>query len=295
MTKPDLQHFTDPAEFTRLAEPFLLRHEATHCLQLGLLGAMSSGEWPDRFMAAAMQGAEPVLIALRTPPFALILSHTESIEALELLVSELQQGPAALLPDEVMGPGPVSDEFARLWARRAGWQAKATGRERIYQLDQVIPISGVDGQVRRATEADRELLLDWYAAFLAEALPGSPGDAATSVERALASEHRQIWLWTDGGEPVALAGSGNPTLNGVRIGPVYTPPERRKRGYASALVAQLSQDLLDSGHRFCFLFTDLNNPTSNHIYQEVGYRPVSDVNKYALSTGSPGGSNRPTM
>jgi predicted GNAT family acetyltransferase len=108
------------------------------------------------------------------------------------------------------------------------------------------------------------------------------------VERALASEHRQLWFWTVDGEPVALAGAGNPTLNGVRIGPVYTPPERRKRGYASALVAHLSQHLLDSGHRFCFLFTDLNNPTSNHIYQDVGYRPVSDVNKYALSTGRQG-------
>jgi hypothetical protein len=114
MTRPALQHFTDPAEFTRVAEPFLLRLEATHCLQLGLLGAMSAGEWPDRFMAAAMQGPEPLLIALRTPPYALVLSHTESMEALELLVTGLQQGPAELLPGEVMGPAPVSDEFARL-------------------------------------------------------------------------------------------------------------------------------------------------------------------------------------
>jgi predicted GNAT family acetyltransferase len=66
----------------------------------------------------------------------------------------------------------------------------------------------------------------------------------------------------------------------MRIGPVYTPPALRKRGYASALTAALSQELLDSGRKFCFLFTDLANPTSNRIYQQIGYQAVCDVDEY---------------
>jgi predicted GNAT family acetyltransferase len=92
-------------------------------------------------------------------------------------------------------------------------------------------------------------------------------------------------FWEDG-ETVSFAGYGGLTPNGIRIGPVYTPPELRGRGYGSALTAALTQQLLDGGRRFCFLFTDLANPTSNSIYQRIGYRPVSDVDAWAFRTGS---------
>ncbi|HKZ79128.1 MAG TPA: GNAT family N-acetyltransferase, partial [Pyrinomonadaceae bacterium] len=92
-------------------------------------------------------------------------------------------------------------------------------------------------------------------------------------------EHRGTFLWEDP-QPVSLTSYGGPTPNSVRIGPVYTPPEFRRRGYASACVAAASQYLLDSGRKFCTLFTDLGNPTSNHIYQVIGYAPVCDVDEY---------------
>ena len=82
--------------------------------------------------------------------------------------------------------------------------------------------------------------------------------------------------------PTCFAGFGGRTPNGIRIGPVYTPPEQRRRGYGSALTAALTQQLLDGGRRFCFLFTDLANPTSNSIYQRIGYRPVTDVDLWAF-------------
>ena len=84
-------------------------------------------------------------------------------------------------------------------------------------------------------------------------------------------------LWEDGGAVVSASGWGGPTPNGIRIGPVYTPPELRGRGYATALVAELSQTLLDEGRRFCFLFTDLANPTSNAIYERIGYVRVCEA------------------
>jgi predicted GNAT family acetyltransferase len=91
----------------------------------------------------------------------------------------------------------------------------------------------------------------------------------------LANAQAGIALWVDG-EPVSMAGFSGPTPHGIRIGPVYTPPERRRRGYASALVAALSAKLLAEGRDYCFLYTDLANPTSNKIYTDVGYEHVCE-------------------
>jgi predicted GNAT family acetyltransferase len=107
---------------------------------------------------------------------------------------------------------------------------------------------------------------------------GDPGraEAREAVEHRLAPGDGGFELWEDGGEVVSLSGWGGPTPNGIRIGPVYTPPEHRGRGYATALVAGLSQALLDGGRRFCFLYTDLANPTSNAIYERIGYVKVAE-------------------
>jgi predicted GNAT family acetyltransferase len=86
------------------------------------------------------------------------------------------------------------------------------------------------------------------------------------------------------GEPVSLAAARGETPNGIRIGPVYTPPEHRGHGYASAVTAAASQDQLDRGRHFVFLFTDLSNPTSNKIYQAIGYERVCDVDMYRFET-----------
>ena len=89
-------------------------------------------------------------------------------------------------------------------------------------------------------------------------------------------------IWEADGKPVSMAGYSGPTPNGIRIGAVYTPKDQRRKGYASACTAGLSQHLLDLGFQFCFLFTDLLNPTSNHIYQQIGFEPVSDVDQYSF-------------
>jgi predicted GNAT family acetyltransferase len=142
----------------------------------------------------------------------------------------------------------------------------------------VLPVRGVAGGLRFAAEADRPRLLEWLAAFAHEALHEDDRDDAALnaiVDHRLASAAAGLALWEDG-EAVSLAGFGGATPNGIRIGPVYTPPGLRGRGYASALVAALSQLLLDGGRRFCFLYTDLANPTSNAIYRRIGYRLVCE-------------------
>ncbi len=91
-------------------------------------------------------------------------------------------------------------------------------------------------------------------------------------------DQRVIYLW-DHDAPVSLAGRPRHTAHGMSIGPVYTPPEFRRHGYAGACVAALSQQMLDAGWEFCVLFTDLANPTSNSVYQKIGYRPVCDFDE----------------
>jgi hypothetical protein len=157
--------------------------------------------------------------------------------------------------------------------------------ERIYQLRTVIPPRDPGGRMRVARPTDLDLVAEWFYAFGVEAQPhlvssrdGARANADGWVGRGA------LRIWEDGGSAVSMAGASGPTPHGIRVGAVYTPPERRRRGYASALVAALSQEQLDAGKRFCFLYTDLANPTSNKIYQDIGYEPVGDVDEYNFGT-----------
>jgi predicted GNAT family acetyltransferase len=119
------------------------------------------------------------------------------------------------------------------------------------------------------------MLVSWFQSFQADV-----GDAVTDgtevVRRRLAAGH--LWIWEDDA-PVAMTGLFAEVCNVVRVGPVYTPPDRRNHGYASSLVAALSRVVLERGQR-CILYTDLENPTSNAIYRAIGYRAVAEALRY---------------
>jgi uncharacterized protein len=272
----------DAAEFLAEAEPLLLSDEARHNLILGLAGNVREGVYEDFRLWLVRDGDEVVAAAVRTPPFNLVLARPRTPQALAALARAVadEQLPGAV------GAQPEVAEFAELWSGQAGRTARTHTRQGIYALEQVEPPPAVSGSARVATIDDRELVLRWWIAFGAEA--GSAAERGSGRERAeatldhrLSSDSAGILLWEDEDEPVSLAGWGGPTPNGIRIGPVYTPPGLRGRGYATALTAELSQLLLDGrlfegGRRFCFLYTDLANPTSNAIYERIGYRRVAE-------------------
>lgn len=279
-----LRRFIDPGDFLTAAEPFLIEREATNNVLLGLaatLRANPSFTIQPPYFGVVNSGGQVVAAAVITPPNRLHLAYTAQPDALDLVAADVRAF-YPLLPG-VSGPVPISRWFAERWQRLTGARFTRTMAERNYQLTQVNMPAGVPGQARRATAADLDLLADWYMAFEIEAFGDSTSDAQARVERVLATSGRGIYLWEDGPTAVSLAGFGSPTPHGIRIGPVYTPPERRGRGYASALVADLSQRLLDEGRRYVFLFTDLKNATSNHIYQTIGYQPVNDVDEFKFS------------
>jgi predicted GNAT family acetyltransferase len=276
-----VERFADVDAYVERVGPFLARREPEHILILGITAGIRAfpeiaGDHP--YMAAVMDGDRVVMAALRTPPHRVVLSEIDDRAFLAPLVADLSSHPASDLPG-VMGPVPGVETFAELWATRSGRTARRTQAERIFRLEHVNEIRRPSGAMRDIVEADRPLLRDWLRAFAAEAVPEDPViEPDPIIDRALAgSPIRGLRLWEDGGRSVSFAGFGGPTPNGIRIGPVYTPPELRARGYATALVADLSAERLAQGKRFCFLFTDLANPTANHIYQEIGYEPVRDV------------------
>ena len=265
-------------QFIERITPLLLAREAQHNLILGLCADLRRN--PNFYgpVAPMMYTVEEegtvILVALQTPPYSLALSHTEHPAALPLLATALWQAHCTL--PGVIGPHFVAEPFAQCWAEQTGSTVEVGMQQRIYQLTAVRPPTLPTGQMRWATTDDQPLLEAWFPAFHQEILGATASNRSpNSVVRWLTYEGRQLALWDDGG-PVAMAGATGPTLNGIRISAVYTPPAQRRRGYASALVATFSQAQLDAGRRFCFLYTDLSNPISNHIYQAIGYTPVVD-------------------
>jgi len=184
-----------------------------------------------------------------------------------------------LLP-AVLGPPDLAEAFARAWVALRGEAFRPGTDQRLYRLDVVTPLAG-PGRLRSVRSDESALVAAWVEEFARDVHARfGPGEERIAgwIERG------HVFVWEDGGVPVSMAAAHGRTPSGVRIGYVYTPPDLRRRGYAGALVATLSQRLLDSGMDFCVLYADLSNSTTNALYQRMGYRPVSDVRDYHFDT-----------
>jgi predicted GNAT family acetyltransferase len=166
---------------------------------------------------------------------------------------------------------------AAVWTRRTGGTTRCRTAMAMHSLQTVTePPRPAGGRLVLATPSRRDLALRWWNEFVVEShvIDDAPAGRATRVDARIAQE--QLWLWEEAGAPVSMVALNRPVAGVVRIGPVYTPVEARRRGYASSAVAAASRLALDAGAHTCMLFTDLANPTSNKIYADVGYRRVGD-------------------
>lgn len=274
----------DAAEFLLRARP-LLTDEPRHNLILGIAGTVARRPdyYPDAcFFLSPARGA-PQAGALITPPFNLVLADAAQPGSVARL-ADLIHGEGVSLPG-VTGNRPTVDWFVERWTSLTGAQANLRMAQGVFSLSRLDPVGEVAGLARRASPSDRTLVYEWVERFGAEALPPAdrhPDRLARAIELRLSPDPDSgMWLWIDD-QPVAMAGYGGETPTGMRVGPVYTPPAYRKRGYGTRLVAELSQWLLDQGRRFCFLYTDLANPTSNNIYRRIGYQQVAESAEYGF-------------
>lgn len=278
-----LQRFDDVDAFLAAARDFLGAREAEHNLILGICSRLRDFpqliEHPPSFFAVADAGGRLVAASVRTPPHKQVLSMVDDLEAVDLLADALRGDD---LPG-VLGPREAAARFADRWTAENGATANLQVAERVFRLERLIrPGRPAAGSWRFVELGDRDLLARWIGAFSAEAIPEDPPvpDPDGIADRWIQRVGRLGYVWEDAGEVVSLVGAGGQTPNGIRIGPVYTPPEHRRRGYATSLTAAATQDQLDRGRRFLFLFTDLANATSNKIYQAIGYEPVCDMDQY---------------
>jgi predicted GNAT family acetyltransferase len=269
----------DPVAFRDATVPYLIQDEARHSLVLGITSTLIGH--PDTYelfdLWVVTEGDEVAGAALRTPPFNLVLARPSGDEALDALVDRLLEEGQDL--PGVVASLPELDDFVSAWTAGRGLDATLVLRQGVYELREVLPTPEPAGAARPATPDDRDLVVAWMRAFAAEVLPrqDEPDRQVRLIEgRLVASEASGLWLWEDSGEPVSMSGYGGETPNGIRVGPVYTPPELRGRGYATGLVAAQSRWLLERGRTFCFLYTDLDNPTSNALYRRIGYRLAAE-------------------
>ena len=221
-------------------------------------------------------------LAWRTPPYPVGLAwHAGDPEEVVALLIEAVRNRWGDIP-EIIGHREVTDPFAERWCKTCGTSIQSTMAQRIYRLDSVNDVPSIPGRMRLATLSDKELVSEWTRAFWLEA--GSPvreGIPERDVTPRI--KNGEIYLWEDGSKPVSTAIKSRPTEHGMTVSLVYTPPEFRRNGYATACVAGVCREILKSGYEFCTLYTDLSNPTSNSIYMKIGFKPVCDSVQYAFS------------
>jgi len=270
----------DPGELLEQAQPFLMADEARHNLALGILGFARDHPdvYPELEGWIVRDDGQVAGVAVRTAPYNLILARPVDDRALEALAASI----SSELPG-VVGAVPEVDGFTEAWSARYDVTATVRLEQRIYALERLLAPHPTGGASHLAGVDDRNLAIAWMREFTAEAMHGDDADAGR-IERSVdarldPASAGGIVLWEVEGEPVSLAAFGGPTPNGMRIGPVYTPPGCRGRGYASALVARRSAAARADGLR-CLLYADLANPTSNAIYRTIGFRPVAELVRY---------------
>lgn len=270
----------DPAEFKATAFPFL---QADPILHSSLLTNTE-----DRVSGIMHDPAPPVFLSV----------HDDGDQVVGAVFCSAQKGiqlgplPDALVPaivdvcaelapnpDEIAGTASAARQLAELLAARNGKTPRQTQGIRMHTLDEFTALDA-EGAPRRAVEADVKVIADLmpgYRAAVGHGLPAAEeeGWARSRIERG------RLWVWENEGRVVSVAGHQATLFGATRVGPVYTPPSDRGRGYAGALTAHVTRQLLDAGSQVC-LHTDLANPTANKIYAAIGYRPLIDLVVYRL-------------
>ena len=255
-------------DFYSEARDFLLENEAEHGLMVSVADRTLVAP-ADAYWALARDSAGRVVAAaLRTMP-KMMLAREAAAGAIAALAEDARRAQF----QSIIGPWPSLHSFATAF----GGDWREGHHHVVYECRAVRSVRIAAGRSRVVAPDDRARIADWIQAFSAEAI----GDGATrEAAETLADRHVRdgsMWLWSVDEEPVACAAAVGPTPHGIRINSVYTPPAHRRQGFASALVAALTGDLLARGRAFVFLYADRKNPTANALYQRIGYREIAEA------------------
>jgi GNAT superfamily N-acetyltransferase len=266
----------DLDEYWAAAGDFLTSRPVQHTIQLTAIAAVRSRGPSAYGTVAPLYGwwpaSGPVTSALlHTLPYPVLLTTLSDGGAQSLATALAARGRE--LPG-VNAPGPDAFAFADAWCAITGRTVRVFRKSRLFRLAELVPPAPTPpGAARVAGTEDLAIAQEWGAAFAAEV--HEPADLAIAAARERVSERGTV-LWETGRGPVALAAVTPPASGVARVGPVYTAPDQRGHGYGGAVTAAVSRLALERGAQQVVLFTDLANPTSNALYQRLGYRPVED-------------------
>lgn len=264
----------NPNRFSDRVMDALLKEEAKNSLMIGVLNNVIQGVYETFYQFTVEENGELLAILQVTPPHPLHYIVVDSAREEEL--------PAFIIPHllkneipftEVVSERKQAERFGKAWQEITSRTSEMFMSQGLYRLEAVEDIEMANGHMRKATTADQAQLEAWYSAFEAESgLRSSPPEKVTKAVQTMLDQEEAVF-WEVDGQVVSCAKRARPTDNGITVSFVYTSPDARGRGYARSLVADLSRQLLET-KAFCVLYTDLTNPTSNKIYQEVGYEQI---------------------
>jgi predicted GNAT family acetyltransferase len=270
--------------FLRDTQVALEAKEAANSLILGICRQLLSH--PERFKATPClktveDKAGLVLAAVMTPPHKLVVyGHRGDLDGATRVLVQSLDSEGWKVPG-VLGPSEVARVVAQRWVEVTGMASALERRQRVYELRTVLSPVPERGALGQAREDNVDLVARWWHGFNTEIFGlADRGRARLAAEQRIADG--VIYLWQDP-EPVSMAVVTRPTRNGISVSAVYTPPDLRGRGYATACVGELSRMLLASGWGYCALFADLGNAAANRVYEKVGYGPTCDYDEYVFS------------
>jgi predicted GNAT family acetyltransferase len=279
---PQILEFSNAAHFLEHCRSFLLTAEATNNLLLSTLWTMAKSSVTRsarlNFFAIENNG-RTCGAALNSTERRLLLSHMANENA-AALGHELAQRQISI--KRALGPNDSVTPFCHEYTKPQDRNCSITSRQKNLQLDKLLHQPSSPGIKRAAKSKDFPLLLKWSLNFSTESkLEETEQETADLLLHYI--NNKQLFIW-ENIEPVAMAGFGGITPNGVRVNMVYTPPTHRRHGYAGTLVHSLTHRLLAEGHRHCFLFVDAENTTALHLYEKLGYLPVCDFAEYRIES-----------
>lgn len=278
MAKIEVEQIQTAHEFLKICRGLLYKNEAEYSLLIGLAE-----------INARQNKVTGQFYIVKSDS---VLSGACFVSDRNLIISDMTTESVLALADQlyfdkinfpgVVGPVKPTQTFAKTWAGLTEKKHKIGMSQKIYQLQKVITPRPVAGAIAVCDLKHQDLITQWVHEFSLESLPLE----ANSIERAREFAVNKIpkgevFIWCDeAGNPVSMNSVGRPTQNGISVSAVYTPKHLRQKGYASALVAGTSQLMLNQGKKFCVLYTDLENPTSNKIYQNIGYKEIATSANY---------------
>jgi uncharacterized cupin superfamily protein/predicted GNAT family acetyltransferase len=284
ITNHQIELLPSADEFLKQTGEFIYKREAEYALMIGLCEAKQKSQaTPDVYKYITIkQGGQLQACAVLTD-INLVLTHVTAPLCYRLSEYCVEQ---KMKITGVVGPAHSSEAFTRFYVRATGVKSLVGMGQKIYQINEISPesIKNLSGELVQAQPEHVDLATDWLAAFIKEALPHQPTELE-AVRKDIQNRISKglVYLWKNKAHQlVSMNFVTRPTLNGISIGGVYTPPELRGNGYASHVVTATSQKMLNSGKKFCVLYTDASNPTSNSIYQKIGYKEIAISKHFVL-------------